>query len=425
MTSLTLIPLLVFLFVCLIVAFLIRKHTPEENFEREYFVAGRRLGPIVLVMTTIATFGSITTFVGMPGQAWEYGFGWVYLAGAQVVSLILLFGVVGKKLALIARRIHAVSIIDIINARFRSNILTLILSCSLVVFFTALIVAQLVGAAKIFVAVTDYEYSVRLILITATTAIYTVIGGFRGVAIADTICSIVMIVSALFLGFGIMNAGGGYENIMQTIAVQKPRCSISLRAANAYWPLRYAMAHLGTTCIHDAPGSSSLFKLQKHKSLRHALWIGTLIVGLLLGGTHCAWRAFIWCFPDLLNEHGGTIDDVIPLMLAQAFPLGGGYHHPRSYCCPRYSTVSTLLISSSVNIIQGIYANSALRQRKAPSTSRPFRFAGIFDPALGRCAHRCSHAARPHLAHEHVRVRRHRGSQLLDLGAGIVLASCE
>ena len=89
---------------------------------------------IVLVMTTIATFGSITTFVGMPGQAWKYGFGWVYLAGAQVVSLILLFGVVGKKLALIARRIHAVSIIDIINARFRSNILTLILSCSLVVF---------------------------------------------------------------------------------------------------------------------------------------------------------------------------------------------------------------------------------------------------------------------------------------------------
>ena len=128
MTSLTLIPLLVVLFACLIVAFLIRKHTPENNFEREYFVAGRRLGPIVLVMTTIATFGSITAFVGMPGQAWEYGFGWVYLAGAQVVSLILLFGVVGKKLALIARRIHAVSIIDIINARFRSNILTLILS---------------------------------------------------------------------------------------------------------------------------------------------------------------------------------------------------------------------------------------------------------------------------------------------------------
>ena len=59
MTSLTLIPLLVVLFACLIVAFLIRKHTPENNFEREYFVAGRRLGPIVLVMTTIATFGDV------------------------------------------------------------------------------------------------------------------------------------------------------------------------------------------------------------------------------------------------------------------------------------------------------------------------------------------------------------------------------
>lgn len=67
-----------------------------------------------------------------------------------------------------------------------------------------------------------------------------------------------MVVSALFLGFGIMNAGGGYENIMQTIAVQKPEMfDIFAGGQMPYWPLLYAMAHLGTTCIHDAPGSSS------------------------------------------------------------------------------------------------------------------------------------------------------------------------
>lgn len=371
MTSLTLIPLLVFLFVCLIVAFLIRKHTPEENFEREYFVAGRRLGPIVLVMTTIATFGSITTFVGMPGQAWEYGFGWVYLAGAQVVSLILLFGVVGKKLALIARRIHAVSIIDIINARFRSNILTLILSCSLVVFFTALIVAQLVGAAKIFVAVTDYEYSVGLILITATTAIYTVIGGFRGVAIADTICSIVMIVSALFLGFGIMNAGGGYENIMQTIAVQKPEMFDIF--AGGQMPIGLFVTQwliLGLLVFTMPQVAVRCLSYKNTKSLRHALWIGTLIVGLLLVGLTALGALSYGVFPDLLNEHGGTIDDVIPLMLAQAFPSWAVDIIILGPIAAAISTVSTLLISFSVNIIQGIYANSALRQRKAPEHDR-------------------------------------------------------
>ena len=371
MTSLTLIPLLVFLFVCLIVAFLIRKHTPEENFEREYFVAGRRLGPIVLVMTTIATFGSITTFVGMPGQAWEYGFGWVYLAGAQVVSLILLFGVVGKKLALIARRIHAVSIIDIINARFRSNILTLILSCSLVVFFTALIVAQLVGAAKIFVAVTDYEYSVGLILITATTAIYTVIGGFRGVAIADTICSIVMIVSALFLGFGIMNAGGGYENIMQTIAVQKPEMFDIF--AGGQMPIGLFVTQwliLGLLVFTMPQVAVRCLSYKNTKSLRHALWIGTLIVGLLLVGLTALGALSYGVFPDLLNEHGSTIDDVIPLMLAQAFPSWAVDIIILGPIAAAISTVSTLLISSSVNIIQGIYANSALRQRKAPEHDR-------------------------------------------------------
>lgn len=371
MTSLTLIPLLIFLFACLIVAFLIRKRTPENNFEREYFVAGRRLGPIVLVMTTIATFGSITVFVGMPGQAWEYGFGWVYLAGAQVVSLILLFGVVGKKLALIARRIHAVSVIDIINVRFRSNILTPILSCSLVVFFTALIVAQLVGAAKIFVAVTGYEYSVGLILITATTAIYTVIGGFRGVAITDTICGVVMIVSALFLGFGIMNTGSGYENIMQTIAVQKPEMFDIF--AGGQMPIGLFVTQwliLGLLVFTMPQVAVRCLSYKNTKSLRHALWIGTLIVGLLLVGLTALGALSYGVFPDLLNEHGGTIDDVIPLMLAQAFPSWAVDIIILGPIAAAISTVSTLLISSSVNIIQGIYANSALRQRKAPEHDR-------------------------------------------------------
>ena len=294
MTSLTLIPLLVVLFACLIVAFLIRKHTPGENFEREYFVAGRRLGPIVLVMTTIATFGSITAFV----------------------------------------------------------------------FFTALIVAQLVGAAKIFVAVTNYDYSVGLILITATTAIYTVIGGFRGVAITDTICGIVMIVSALFLGFGIMNTGGGYENIMQTIAVQKPEMfdifaggKMPIGLFVTQWLilglLVFAMPQVAVRCL----------SYKNTRSLRHALWIGTLIVGLLLVGLTALGALSYGVFPDLLNEHGGTIDDVIPLMLAQAFPPWAVDIIILGPIAAAISTVSTLLISSSVNIIQGVYANSALRQR--------------------------------------------------------------
>ena len=81
-------------------------------------------------------------------------------------------------------------------------------------------------------------------------------------------------------------------------------------------------------------------------------------------------RSSYGVFPDLLNEHGSTIDDVIPLMLAQAFPSWAVDIIILGPIAAAISTVSTLLISSSVNIIQGIYANSALRQRKAPEHDR-------------------------------------------------------
>lgn len=365
MSSVTLIPLLGFLFVCLIVAFLIRKRTPHKNFEREYFVGGRRLGPFVLVMTTIATFGSITAFVGMPGQAWDYGFGWVYLSCAQVVSLILLFGVVGKKLALISRRIHAVSLIDIINARYKSNVLTLIMSCALIFFFTALIVAQLVGAAKILEAATGYYYTLWLIIIAITTAIFTAIGGFRGVAITDAISGIAMIVSAIVLGAAILTVGGGYENIMQSISTDKPEMldifaggKMSVGLFVTQWLilglLVFAMPQVAVRCI----------SYKNTRSLRHALWIGTLVIGFLFVGLTALGALSYGVFPDTLNEYGSNIDDVIPLMIAQLFPSWLIDIVILGPVAAAVSTVSSLLISASVNVIQGMYANSALHRHK-------------------------------------------------------------
>lgn len=364
MRLMSLIPLLIFLFACLTIAFFIRKFMPHAHFEREYFIGGRRLGPFVLVMTTVATFGSITAFVGMPGQAWGYGFGWVYLSCAQIVSLILLFGVIGKKLALISRRIHAVSLIDIINARYQSSVLTFITSGALIFFFTALIVAQLVGAAKIFEATTGFSYMLGLIVITITTAVYTTIGGFRGVAITDAISGIAMIASAIVLAVGILSAGGGYENIMQTISTQKPEMfdifaggQMSIGLFVTQWLilglLVFAMPQVAVRCI----------SFKNTRGMRHALWIGTLMMGLLFVGLTALGALSYGVFPDVL-DNGGNIDDVIPLVISQVLPPWLASIVILGPIAAAVSTVSSLLISSSVNIIQGIYTNTAFHRQK-------------------------------------------------------------
>lgn len=92
----------------------------------------------------------------------------------------------------------------------------------ILLFFVAMMVAQFVGGAKLFESVTGYSYVIGLLIFGIVVISYTTVGGFRGVAITDAICGVMMIVGIVILAAGILIAGGGYENIMNTIMVENP-----------------------------------------------------------------------------------------------------------------------------------------------------------------------------------------------------------
>ena len=156
---LTLIPVLIFLLVTFAVVMSVGRFRALQggSFVFEYFIGNRSLGGFVLAMTTIATYGSVSSFVGGPGQAWSVGWGWVYMSAVQVTALFLLFGILGKKLALISRKIGAVTIIDVLRARYKSDAIANISAVIILLFFMAMMVAQVVGGAKLFESVTGYS----------------------------------------------------------------------------------------------------------------------------------------------------------------------------------------------------------------------------------------------------------------------------
>ena len=83
---LALLPVFGFMISMLAVSVILRKaNTKKESqgFIKEYFIGSRSLGGFVLAMTTVATYSSVSSFVGGPGQAWSVGFGWVYSSAAK------------------------------------------------------------------------------------------------------------------------------------------------------------------------------------------------------------------------------------------------------------------------------------------------------------------------------------------------------
>ena len=93
-----LLPLLIFMAVMIGIGFYVRQVQARgfgRNFVQQYFIGNHDLGGFVLAMTTVATYSSVSSFVGGPGMAWQIGFGWIYMAVVQVTAIFLVLGIFG------------------------------------------------------------------------------------------------------------------------------------------------------------------------------------------------------------------------------------------------------------------------------------------------------------------------------------------
>lgn len=383
----TLIPVALFLILGVGITFFVRyraRKRMESGFVSEYFIGSRSLGGFVLAMTTIATYGSVSSFVGGPGQAWNVGFGWVYMATVQVTALFLLYGIMGKKMALVSRKLGAVTVIDVIRARYNSNALANISAIVIVLFFGATMVAQFVGGAKLFEAVTGYSYIVGLAIFGIAAILFTSIGGFRGVAFVDTLCGIAMIVGIVVLAGGILDTGGGYTNIMANLEANNPELLDPLGGGAmpiGLYFTQWLLVGVFTFCLPQSVVRCMGYK--DSKSLRQAMIIGTIIIGAMMIGVTALGVLAKGILPLDLSAYGNSVDNIIPLAIVESLPpwlAGVAIIGP---VAASISTVASLLIFSSSSIIKDMYLHYREEHNNTPSEKHVARASQIFTFVVG------------------------------------------
>ncbi len=354
---LNLAPALLFLAALLYISYWVQQQSSEarsSNFVKDYFIGGRSLGGFVLAMTTVATYSSVSTFVGGPGVAWQIGYGWLYMAIVQMVVIFLVMGVFGKKISLIAREIDAVTVIDIIRARYKSDALANMAAIFIVAFFCATMVAQFVGAAKLFEAVTGYSYMTGLTMFGIIVVIYTTIGGFKGVAITDAICAIAMMIGMGILFYCLLDKAGSQWLLVGVCTLALPQSVVR------------SISYKDT------------------KALRNAIIIGTIVIGVV---TIIATWVGVLCKGVLTNPdlaaYGGSVDNIMPrtiISVMSPFWAGVVIIGP---IAATISTVSSLLLTSSSSIIKDVYMRSLEKRGKSLSNDGVKRLSMVFTILLG------------------------------------------
>ena len=388
MNSLTgIVPVAVFLLFALLMAVVARRRSraaAQGGFVNEYFIGNRGLGAFVLAMTTIATYGSVSSFVGGPGQAWNIGWGWVYMAAVQVTTLFLLYGILGKKMALVSRKLGAVTVIDVIRQRYQSDALAVAAALIMVTFFATTMIAQFVGGAKLFEYVTSYSYTLGLCLFGIAVILFTSIGGFRGVAVTDALCGIVMLVGIVVLAGGIMSAGGGYAQVMDTIATNHPEMMEPLSGGNMPVGLYFTQWLLGGVFTFALPQSVvRTLGYKDTKSLHSAMVWGTVILGAMMIGVTSLGVLSAGVLTEPLDAYGGSVDNIIPQTIVATLPpwlAGIAIVGP---IAASISTVSSLLIASSSAIVKDLWLHHSEAQGKHIADSIIERSSLIITLAVG------------------------------------------
>ena len=355
-TLYTLLPIVVYLFLSFAAAIYARslgkKNADSRGFLEEYFIGGRTMGGFVLAMSIISTYTSASSFVGGPGVAYKLGLSWVLLAMIQVPTTFLTLGVLGKRFAIMARKIQAVTLTDFLRARYRSDAVVILCSLALLLFFMAAMQAQFIGGARLFQAVTGYPYWVGLALFGFTVILYTAIGGFRAVVLTDVVQGVVMVFASVVVLFAVVNAGGGMEACVIRLREIDPGLITPTGPQNAvpqpmilsFWVL------VGLGILGLPQTSQKCMAYKDSRSMHQAMIMGTLIIGFLLLCVHLAGTLGRAVIPDL--PAGDLAMPSLIMKLMSPFWAGVFIAGPLAAIM---STVSTMLLLACGALIKDLY----------------------------------------------------------------------
>lgn len=382
-----LLPVFLFMMAMLAVSIYLRNAASKKssgNFLNEYFTGSRSLGGFVLAMTTVATYSSVSSFVGGPGQAWDIGFGWIYMSVIQVTALFLVLGILGKKMAIVSRKINAVTVIDVIRHRYQSDVLANVSAIIIVLFFSATMVAQFVGGAKLFEAVTGYSYVVGLVVFGLVVVIYTAVGGFRGVAITDALCAIAMLIGMGILLVGILSAGGGYASIMEQIIVRRPELLEPFSGGNMPMTLyisQWMLVGIFTVGLPQSVVRCITYK--DTKSLHRAIIIGTIVIGAMNVGMNFIGVLSQGVLTENLSAYGNSVDNIMPLAIVRSLsPLVAGITIIGPIAAS-ISTISSLLLTATSSIIKDIYMYEKEKRQQKISERKTSMLSQLCTLVLG------------------------------------------
>lgn len=185
----------------------------------DFYLGGRKLGPIVTAMSAEASDMSSWLLMGLPGVAYLSGYaeaGWTAIGLA--IGTYLNWLIVAKRLRrYTAKANDSITLPEFFSNRYRdkSRALLAISAIFIVVFFVPYTASGFAACGKLFATLFDIPYVPAMIVSAIIIVAYTALGGYLAASTTDLIQSIIMTFALIVVVVFGINVAGGWDAVVE------------------------------------------------------------------------------------------------------------------------------------------------------------------------------------------------------------------
>lgn len=346
---------------------------PIVKYEEEFYAAGRGLGGVVVALIIAGGLASAGTFIAGPGMCYAYGYSWVLFNNFQIFMNLLLLAPIGIGVGIVARRVNAVTYLDVFKARYDSRAITVLLSALVTFFLLPYMATQFVGAARVIAQMTGMGYGASLALGSSVVVVYCVLGGMRGTSLATLVQGIVITMGCIILFTGTLHYAGGFQKSTEAIARLDPK--FISPTTDGLFPPMFAVSlacMLGIFIVGMPHAMLGALTYRNTRALKRGIWMGVIFVFLwtfLLCMSGAIGRAIV---PDL-----AVPDEIAPWLAMHVMPAPLAGVVLAGIVAGIQTTVASMAI-----IITSSIARNLLRELRPRASGRQMKSASRWTMAL-------------------------------------------
>ena len=351
------------LYVIIMIMIGVYGYRKSTNNSEEFLIGGRKMGPFVTALSAGASDMSGWLLMGLPGAIYTLGLSASWLAIGLTIGAFFNYLIVAPRLRVYTEVANnAITLPVFFENRFRdkSQLLKLVSSVLVLVFFTLYTSAGMVSGGRLFESAFGMDYNIGLWVTSLVVVFYTFIGGFMAVSITDAVQGTIMVIALLLIPAVVVFQFGSVGETINVISAKDIAYMDMLRGTTAIsivsllaWGLGYfGQPHILVRFM----AIDSVKDIKKERRVGMIWMIGTVLGALFLGFFGIAYLQRFDTETMLKFDNSRELSETIFIYLSKALfhPLIGGFLLS-AILAAVMSTISSQLLVTSSSMTEDIY----------------------------------------------------------------------